>query len=97
MLGRLRMSVEDCIAAYVKLMKCIFEKKENRSIMSALGRVKSRFSSEALSDAIIEVLKSEGHSVHERFEERDDPTCKVLVISSRTQYNNTFEKRFSSL
>lgn len=91
------MSVEECITAYVKLMKCIFEKRENRSIMSALGRVKPRFSSEALSDAITEVLKSEGHSVYERFEERDDPTCKVLVLSSQTQYNTTFEKRFSSL
>lgn len=77
MLGRLRMSVEECITAYVKLMKRIFERKENRSIMSALGRVKPRFSSRALSDAIAEVLQSSGHSISEKFEEDEEPTCKV--------------------
>jgi hypothetical protein len=77
MLGRLRMSVEDCIAAYIKLTRRIFEKRENRSIMSTLGRVKPRFSSSALSDAIAEVLRSSGHSASEKFEETNEPTCKV--------------------
>lgn len=77
MLGRLRMSVEDCITAYVKLMRRIFEKKENRSILSTLGRVKPRFSARTLSDAVAEVLISSGHSVYEKFEESDEPTCKV--------------------
>jgi hypothetical protein len=67
MLGRLRMSVEECITAYSKLMKRIFERKENRSIMGVLGRVKPRFSSEVLGEAIKEVLNSSGH----------DPMCKV--------------------
>lgn len=73
------MSVEECIIAYVKLMKRVFEKKENRTIMSALGRVKPRFSSQALSDAIAEVLHARGHSVGEKFEEDEEPTCKVYV------------------
>jgi hypothetical protein len=77
MLGRLRMSVEECITAYSNLMKRIFEKKENRSIMGVLGRVKPRFSSEVLAEAIKEVLNSSGHSVDEKFEETDDPMCKV--------------------
>jgi hypothetical protein len=79
MLGRLRMSVEECITAYLELMKRIFEKRENRSIMSALGRVKPRFSAKALSDAIAEVLRSRGYSTQEKFEEGDNPTCKVYV------------------
>lgn len=45
--------------------------------MSALGRVKPRFSSRALSDAIAEVLQSSGHSISEKFEEDEEPTCKV--------------------
>jgi hypothetical protein len=77
MLGRLRMSVEDCIAAYIKLTRRIFEKRENRSIMSSLGRVKPRFSSSVLSDAIAEVLTTNGHSASEKFEETNEPTCKV--------------------
>lgn len=71
------MSVEDCITAYVKLMRRIFEKKENRSIMSTIGRVKPRFSAQALSEAIVEVLRASGHSLSESFEEPGDPTCKV--------------------
>jgi len=77
MLGRLQMSVEDCIIAYVKLMRRIFERKENRSIMSTIGRVKPRFSAQALSEAIVEVLRASGHSPSESFEEPGDPTCKV--------------------
>jgi hypothetical protein len=77
MLGRLRMSVEDCIAAYTKLMRRVFEKKENRSIMSALGGVKPRFSAQALADAITEVLVANGHTMYDKFEEHDDPICKV--------------------
>jgi hypothetical protein len=71
------MSVEDCITAYAKLMRCIFEKKENRSIMGFLGRVKPRFSSEALAEAIREVLTTSGYQVDEKFEEVEEPTCKV--------------------
>jgi hypothetical protein len=71
------MSVEECITAYSKLMKRIFERKENRSIMGVLGRVKPRFSSEALTEAITEVLEFSGHNVDEKFEETDEPTCKV--------------------
>jgi hypothetical protein len=77
MLGRLRMSVEECITAYSRLMKRIFEKKENRSIMDVLGRVKPRFSSEALAEAIKEVLDFSGHNIDEKFEETNEPTCKV--------------------
>jgi hypothetical protein len=77
MLGRLRMSVEECITAYTKLMRRIFEKKENRSFMSVVGRVKPRFSSEALAEAIAEVLTFGRHSVDEPFEENEEPTCKV--------------------
>ncbi|KAH3962123.1 hypothetical protein HBI25_217790 [Parastagonospora nodorum] len=93
MLGRLRMSVEDCIIAYVKLMRRIFERKENRSIMSALGRVKPRFSAQALSEAIVEVLRASGHSPSESFEEPGDPTCKVFVCARFQKTNTTTRLR----
>ncbi|KAH8727730.1 acyl transferase/acyl hydrolase/lysophospholipase [Phaeosphaeriaceae sp. PMI808] len=81
MLGRLRMSVETCITQYIKLMTCIFERRENRSIISAFGRVKPRFSAQALSDAIKEVIEVSGHSVNEKFEEPEMPNCKVFVCA----------------
>jgi Flp pilus assembly protein CpaB len=74
-------------------MKRIFEKKDNRSIMSVLGRVKPRFSSEALSDAIAEVLKASGHSVYEKLEEIEEPTCKVYVAQSDLRYDSRLTLR----
>jgi hypothetical protein len=76
MLGRLEMSVEDCIAAYTKLMKQIFEKKDNRLYMSLFGRVKPRFSSKALENAIVQVLRDRGVSKDEKFEVSHSK-CKV--------------------
>jgi hypothetical protein len=68
MLGRLEMSVEECIDAYTKLMKQIFEKKDNRLYMSVFGRVKPRFSSKALEAAIVQVLKDRGIPKDEKLE-----------------------------
>ena len=68
MLGRLEMSVEECIDAYTKLMKQIFEKKDNRLYMGVFGRVKPRFSSKALEAAIVQVLNDRGISKDEKLE-----------------------------
>lgn len=68
MLGCLEMSVEECIDAYTKMMKHVFEKKANRSFISILGGVQPRFSSKALENAISEVLKARGIPVDEKFE-----------------------------
>jgi hypothetical protein len=76
MLGRLEMSVEECIDAYAKLMKHVFE-KANRSFISILGGVKPRFSSKALENAISQVLKARGIPVDEKFENGTRSRCKV--------------------
>lgn len=77
MLGRLEMSVEECIDAYTKMMKHVFEKKENRSFISILGGVQPRFSSKALENAISQVLNARGIPVNERFENGTTSRCKV--------------------
>jgi hypothetical protein len=77
MLGRLEMTVEECIEAYLQLMSQVFEKRENRSIVGVLGRVKPRFSSAVLKDAISQVISSRGISLDEKFENGTKPRCRV--------------------
>jgi hypothetical protein len=77
MLGRLEMSVQECIDAYTKMMRQIFEKKANRSIIGILGGVKPRFSSKALEDAIAQILKVRGIPLGEKFRNGQKPRCKV--------------------
>lgn len=77
MLGRLEMSVQECIDAYTKMMRKVFEKKTNRSIIGVLGGVKPRFSSKALEDAISQLLKARGISPDEKFQSDTKPRCKV--------------------
>jgi hypothetical protein len=43
MLGRLKMSVDECISAYIELMKTIFEDKLNSLPVGRTGKIKSRF------------------------------------------------------
>lgn len=77
MLGRLEMTVDECIEAYVKLMRYVFEKKQNRSIIGVLGGVKPRFSSKALRDAISKVIKDRDIPLEEKFDNGKTPRCRV--------------------
>jgi hypothetical protein len=77
MLGRLEMSVDECIEAYSTLMKQVFEKREHRSFVDMLGRVQPRFSSAALEKAIAQVIKSRHIPVDEKFHNGTKPRCKV--------------------
>jgi hypothetical protein len=79
MLGRLKMSVEDCIDAYTTLMQEVFAKKENISPFGFAGAVKSRFSSDVLKRAIERVLTDNGTPLDEKFEETTQPACRVYV------------------
>ncbi|KAF2501496.1 FabD/lysophospholipase-like protein [Lophium mytilinum] len=87
MLGRLEMSVEECIVAYKKMMKQVFEKKANRSFIGILGGVQPRFSSKALENAISQVIKGCGLSVDERLENGTRPRCKVFVCTKFQKTN----------
>jgi hypothetical protein len=79
MLGRLEMTVPECIEAYTKLMKQVFEKKEHRSIVGVLGGVKSRFSSETLKNAIAQVIEERNMDIGEKLENGTKPECRVYV------------------
>ena len=77
MLGRLRMSVADCIAAYLKLSERVFRKTRHR--VTVKGQVQGRFDSEELARAIREVVKQQGLSEDALLKDEPDARCKVYA------------------
>jgi hypothetical protein len=58
MLGRLQMSVPDCIDAYISLSDQVFGKTRHRVTLN--GQVQGRFDAEKLTQAMKEVVKQQG-------------------------------------
>lgn len=80
MLGRLEMDVDECIMAYVKLMKKIFEKPLKWShLKSLLSKIESQFDANKLEDAISEVIYGCGTSIIEPFSNQTEHGCRVYV------------------
>ncbi len=81
MLGRLRMSIDQCEEVYVALSEKIFTPR--RAAGDVVGRVldfvdaQGRFSTEALETCIKSIIKNEGFSEDELFYTRDEDTCNV--------------------
>ena len=75
MLGRLRMSIDECIDAYLQLSDRIFQKKRHR--VTVKGKIQGRFDSDELERAVKDVIKTQG--VPEDALLKDDPetACKV--------------------
>ncbi|KAH6986805.1 acyl transferase/acyl hydrolase/lysophospholipase, partial [Ilyonectria destructans] len=60
MLGRPRMTVDECITAYTSLSDKVFEKKSHR--VNANGQLQGRFDTVALEQAVKQILVDNGHS-----------------------------------
>ena len=58
MLGRLRMTVDECIAAYTSLSDRVFEKKGHR--VNIKGKIQGRFDADELERAIKQILRDCG-------------------------------------
>ena len=81
MLGRLQMTVDECIDAYVSLSDRIFQKRRHR--VTIKGRVQSRFDSDELERAIKEMIVKQGLETDVLLKDSPDAKCKVWV--QRTQ------------
>lgn len=77
MLGRLEMTVEQCIAAYEELMRSIFEAKVSRLPIGWVGRTKAQFDSKKLRKAIEKVVTDSGASTEDLFDDRRERGCRV--------------------
>ena len=82
MLGRLRMSVEECIAAYIDLSSRVFQKKHVMPITSR-GKVKARYSSKELQRAIEDVLAAQDLDKDTLLKDTSPQACKVFVSEVR--------------
>lgn len=62
MLGRLEMSVQECIEAYCTFSEAVFQQKflHNKSRINILGRVQGRFDAGQLEAAIKSILLGRG-------------------------------------
>ncbi len=82
MLGRLEMDVDECIDAYLSLIKSVFEKKKRIFAISWTGNIQSRFSSKVLESAIKKVIGdrkdvSVDDPFHDTAESEPVRKCKV--------------------
>jgi hypothetical protein len=75
MLGRLRMSVEESIDAYLSLSDQIFKKKRHR--VTAKGKIQGRFDSEELALAVKKIIKDQGLKEETLFKDDAEKACKV--------------------
>ena len=74
MLGRLRMTVDECIDAYTTLSDRVFEKKSHR--VNIKGKLQGRFDSAALELAVKNILVSRSLGEDALLKDTDSP-CKV--------------------
>jgi hypothetical protein len=75
MLGRLRMSVADCIAAYLSLSDRVFRKTRHR--VTVKGKMQGRFDAEELAQAVKEVVKQQDLPENALLKDVPEAGCKV--------------------
>lgn len=77
MLGRLQMTVDQCIDAYASLSDRIFQKKRHRVKWN--GQVQGRFDSDELERCIKEIIVKQGLEEDALLRDSLDARCKVKV------------------
>ena len=75
MLSRLRMSIDECIDAYITLSDRIFQKKRHR--VTVKGNIQGRFDSEELAQAVKEIITKRGLPVDALLKDSPEAICKV--------------------
>ena len=75
MLGRLKMSVGDCITAYLSLSDRVFRKTRHR--VTVKGQVQGCFDAEELARAVREVVTQQGLLEDALLKDAPEAGCKV--------------------
>ena len=75
MLGRLKMSVADCITAYLSLSDRVFRKTRHR--VTVKGQVQGRFDADELARAVKDVVKQQGLPEDALLKDVPEAGCKV--------------------
>ncbi|KAH6985405.1 hypothetical protein EDB80DRAFT_224855 [Ilyonectria destructans] len=87
MLGRLRMTIDECITAYTSLPDKVFEKKSHRVKIN--GQFQGRFDTAALEQAVKQILVDNGHSEDALLQDPSKTACKVLVCATSKETGDT--------
>ena len=77
MLGRLEMNVDECITAYSKLMKAVFEEKSRWLPISWKVKVTAQFDSKKLKSAVEEVINNAGSPATDAFNDGKNRGCRT--------------------
>ena len=75
MLGRLKLSIDECINAYLSLSDRVFRKKRHR--VTIKGNIQGRFDSEELQRAVKEIVTKQGLHENTLLKDESDDACKV--------------------
>ncbi|KAH6975787.1 hypothetical protein EDB80DRAFT_900003 [Ilyonectria destructans] len=87
MLGRLRMTVDECITAYTFLSDKVFEKKSHRVKIN--GQLQGRFDTVALEQAVKQILVDNGHGEDALLKDPSKTACKVFVCATSKETGDT--------
>ena len=77
MLGRLKMTIEECIDAYMVLSDNVFRKKRHR--VTVKGNIQGRFNSKDLEKAVKKIVTIQGLQDDELLKDAPNAKCKVYV------------------
>ncbi|EXA32212.1 hypothetical protein FOVG_16583 [Fusarium oxysporum f. sp. pisi HDV247] len=86
MLGRLRMTVDECIDAYTSLSDKVFEKKSHK--VNIKGKLKGRFDAAELERSIKRILVARDLSEDTLLKDFDAP-CKIFVCATSKETSDT--------
>ena len=75
MLGRLRMTVEECLNAYTSVVNQVFVKKSHR--ISLTGKIQARYDSAALLSVIKSIVIAAGFDEKTLLWDPDPHSCRV--------------------
>jgi hypothetical protein len=77
MLGRLEMSVDECISSYSMLMEAVFKEKSSWLPIGWSGATRAQFDSTKLKDAIDKVITDYGVLSTDHFDDGNARGCRV--------------------
>ena len=80
MLGRLRMSVDECIDAYTELAQKVFKKQKHWLGVSVTTNLQEKFDSEVLKTVVRKLLEDNGFDPDELLKDDTPQACKVYVL-----------------
>jgi hypothetical protein len=81
MLGRLEMTVDQCIEAYTGMMDVIFDPKDKKKLPFKLsnGKVQPKYKTKHMEQAIKQVIIHAGSNSDDLFRGSKNSTCKTYV------------------